>query len=50
MSHQPLLRAFEAARREHAADAKKVARALDQHLSPVLDAHFRVGWGNRLER
>ncbi|MCY1083023.1 hypothetical protein [Archangium lansingense] len=50
VSYKALLRAFEEARQKHEAGAKTVARVLDQHLSPVLDAHFQVGWGSRLER
>lgn len=50
VSYKALLRAFEEARQKHEAGAKTVARVLDQHLSPVLDTHFQVGWGNRLEQ
>lgn len=50
ISLQALKGAFDQARKDYKDEAPKAIGLLEKHFSPTLEARFRVGWGNRLER
>ncbi|OJH33923.1 hypothetical protein [Cystobacter ferrugineus] len=52
LSYQGLVQAFDAARRDKAAEVEKVRTWLQARdgVAGFLDKRFRLGWGNRLER